>query len=95
MPQNRWSVLFGERISSNTASKTFGDEAIVSLKNDPLTRDIPVIVLTAILYGPLLDRAIALRGRPRYSTSPSVLHGLNQAVADQKSNHDDPKNRLI
>lgn len=36
-----------------------GDEAIVSLKADPLTRHIPVIVLTALLHGPLVDRAIA------------------------------------
>jgi CheY-like chemotaxis protein len=36
-----------------------GDEAIVSLKADPLTRDIPVIVLTAFLRGALVDRAIA------------------------------------
>jgi len=36
-----------------------GDEAIVSLKADTLTRDIPVIVLTAFLRGVLVDRAIA------------------------------------
>jgi CheY-like chemotaxis protein len=36
-----------------------GDEAIVSLKADALTRDIPVIVLTALLRGALVDRAIA------------------------------------
>ena len=36
-----------------------GDQAIVSLKADPLTRHIPVIVLTALLQGPLVDRAIA------------------------------------
>jgi len=36
-----------------------GDEAIASPKADPLTRDIPVIVLTAMLHGPLIDRAIA------------------------------------
>ena len=36
-----------------------GDEAIVLLKADPVTRDIPVIVLTALLGGPLVDRAIA------------------------------------
>ncbi len=36
-----------------------GDEAILSLKADPLTRHIPVIVLTAFLHGPLVDRAIA------------------------------------
>jgi CheY-like chemotaxis protein len=36
-----------------------GDEAIAWLKADPLTRDIPVIVLTAFLYGTLVNRAIA------------------------------------
>ena len=36
-----------------------GDEAIVSLKADPLTRDIPIVVLTALLRGALVDRAIA------------------------------------
>jgi CheY-like chemotaxis protein len=36
-----------------------GDEAIISLKADRLTQDIPVIVLTALLGGPLVDRAIA------------------------------------
>lgn len=36
-----------------------GDEAIVSLKADPLTRDIPVVVLTAFLGGALVNRAIA------------------------------------
>ena len=36
-----------------------GDEAIASLKADPLMRDIPVIVLTASLHGTLVDRAIA------------------------------------
>jgi CheY-like chemotaxis protein len=36
-----------------------GDEAIASLKADTLTRDIPVVVLTAFLRGVLVDRAIA------------------------------------
>ena len=36
-----------------------GDEAIKSLKADRVTRDVPVIVLTALLGGPLVDRAIA------------------------------------
>ena len=36
-----------------------GDDAIASLKADPATRDIPVIVLTAFLQGSLLNRAIA------------------------------------
>src|SRR5437773_11854150 len=37
-----------------------GDEAIVWLKADPLTRNIPVIVTTAFSYGPQVDRATAL-----------------------------------
>ena len=36
-----------------------GDEAIASLKADPATRDIPVIVLTAFLHGNVVNRAIA------------------------------------
>ena len=36
-----------------------GDEAMAWLKADPLTRDIPVVVLTAFLYGTLVDRALA------------------------------------
>jgi CheY-like chemotaxis protein len=36
-----------------------GDEAMVWLKADPLTRDIPVIVTTAFLFGTHVDRAIA------------------------------------
>src|ERR1043165_4403407 len=36
-----------------------GDEAIASLKADPATRNIPVIVLTAFLHGSILNRAIA------------------------------------
>jgi CheY-like chemotaxis protein len=34
-------------------------EAIALLKADPLTRDIPIIVVAASLYGVLVDRAIA------------------------------------
>ena len=36
-----------------------GDEALVWLKTDPLTRQIPVIVTTAFLFGPPVNRAIA------------------------------------
>ena len=36
-----------------------GNEAIATLKADPLTRDIPVIVVTAFLHGVLVDCAIA------------------------------------
>ena len=35
-----------------------GDEVISWLKTDPLTRHIPIIVTTAILFGPSVDRAI-------------------------------------
>ena len=35
-----------------------GDEALVWLKADPLTRHIPVIVTTAVLFGPSVSRAI-------------------------------------
>jgi CheY-like chemotaxis protein len=36
-----------------------GDEVISWLKSDVLTRHIPIIVATAILFGPAVDRAIA------------------------------------
>jgi CheY-like chemotaxis protein len=36
-----------------------GIEAIATLKADPLTQDMPVIVVTAFLHGVLLDAAIA------------------------------------
>ena len=36
-----------------------GDEALAWLKADPFTRNIPVIVTTAFLHGPLVNRAIA------------------------------------
>jgi CheY-like chemotaxis protein len=35
-----------------------GDEVITWLKTDLLTRQIPIIVTTAILFGPAVDRAI-------------------------------------
>lgn len=35
-----------------------GIEAIATLKADPLTQDVPVIVVTAFLHGVLLDAAI-------------------------------------
>ena len=36
-----------------------GIEAIATLKADPMTQDIPVLVVTAFLHGVLLDAAIA------------------------------------
>ena len=36
-----------------------GDEIMSWLKTDPLTRQIPIIVTTAVLFGPPVDRAIA------------------------------------
>jgi CheY-like chemotaxis protein len=58
-----------------------GDEAIVWLKADPLTRDIPIVVLTALLEGPLVDRAIAA-GQRKYSTSLLVLSRLISSFSD-------------
>ena len=49
-----------------------GAEAIVSLKSDPLTRDIPIIVLTALHEGRILDRALNA-GAAEIPTSLLVL----------------------
>jgi two-component system cell cycle response regulator DivK len=68
-----------------------GDEAIVSLKADPLTRDIPVIVLTAFLGGALVDRAIAA-GAAEIVHKPVDIKWLGIVVqrylsAQQKTHH--------
>jgi CheY-like chemotaxis protein len=36
-----------------------GDEVIAWLKTDLVTRHIPIIVITALLFGPAVDRALA------------------------------------
>ena len=36
-----------------------GDEVIAWLKTDLVTRHIPIIVVTALLFGPAVDRALA------------------------------------
>lgn len=53
-----------------------GDEAIISLKADSLTRDIPVIVLTAFQSGILVDRAIAA-GAAEIVHKPVTFKHLN------------------
>lgn len=56
-----------------------GDEIIASLKADPLMRDIPVIVLTAFLHGPLVNRAIAA-GAAEIVYKPVNLHWFDLAL---------------
>jgi CheY-like chemotaxis protein len=56
-----------------------GDEAIASLKADTLTRDIPVIVLTASLYGVLVDRALAA-GATEVVHKPVTFKYLNAVL---------------
>jgi two-component system, cell cycle response regulator len=68
-----------------------GDEAIVSLKADPLTRDIPVIVLTAFLGGALIDRAIAA-GAAEIVHKPVDIKWLGLVIqrhlsVEQKTHH--------
>jgi len=68
-----------------------GDEAIVSLKADPLTRDIPVVVLTAFLGGALVNRAIAA-GAAEIVHKPVDIksHGLviqRHLSVQQKTHH--------
>lgn len=68
-----------------------GDEAIVSLKADPLTRDIPVIVLTGFLGGALVNRAIAA-GAAEIIHKPVDLRWLGLVVqrhlsVQQKTHH--------
>jgi len=58
-----------------------GDEAIVSLKADPLTRDIPVIVLTAVFHGAVVDRAIAA-GAAEILYKLLLLNGLSSCFSD-------------
>ena len=61
-----------------------GDEAIATLKADPLTRDIPVVVLTALLHGPLVDRAIAA-GATEILHKPVNLNWLDLVLHRQLS----------
>ena len=65
-----------------------GDEAMAWLKADPLTRDIPVIVSTGFLHGPLVDRAIA-RGAAEIIYKPfrfESLHSMLQRHFSQSPN---------
>ena len=56
-----------------------GDEAMARLKTDPSTRNIPVIVTTAFIYGPLVDRAIA-HGAGDVLYKPFHLKSLHDMV---------------
>jgi CheY-like chemotaxis protein len=56
-----------------------GDEAMVWLKADPLTRHIPVIVTTAFLFGPCVDRAIAT-GAAEVMYKPFDLKSLHTVL---------------
>jgi CheY-like chemotaxis protein len=56
-----------------------GDEAMARLKTDPSTRNIPVIVTTAFIYGPLVDRAIA-HGAGDVLYKPFQLKSLHDMV---------------
>jgi CheY-like chemotaxis protein len=67
-----------------------GDEAIASLKADSLTREIPVIVLTAFVRGVLIDRAIAA-GAAEIVHKPVTFKYLNvvlqRHLSAQQSRH--------
>jgi two-component system, OmpR family, phosphate regulon response regulator PhoB len=56
-----------------------GDQAIRWLKADPLTRDIPVVVITALLFGPALDRAIAA-GAAEIVHKPFDIKSLDEII---------------
>ena len=67
-----------------------GDEAIVWLKADPMTRHIPVIVTTAFSYGPHVDRAIAF-GAAEVLYKPFHLKSLQALLQRHLSvNHHPP-----
>ena len=71
-----------------------GDEAIVWLKADPLTRNIPVIVTPAFSYGPQVDRAIAF-GAAEVLYKPFHLKSLQAMLqrhlsVNHQPTHPDP-----
>ena len=64
-----------------------GDEVTTWLNADPLTRHIPVIVTTAFLHGPLVDRAIAC-GAAEILYKPFHLNSLHVVMQQHLSvNH--------
>jgi CheY-like chemotaxis protein len=70
-----------------------GDEAIVWLKADPLTRDIPVIVTTAFLFGTQVDRAIAA-GAAEVLYKPFDLKSLHLVLQRHLSINPQPPHRI-
>jgi CheY-like chemotaxis protein len=63
-----------------------GIEAIATLKTDPLTQDIPVIVVTAFLHGVLIDGAIAA-GADEILRKPLNLNWLDLVLQRHLSYH--------
>jgi len=63
-----------------------GIEAIATLKSDPLTQDIPVIVVTAFLHGVLIDGAIAA-GADEILRKPLNLNWLDLVLQRHLSYH--------
>jgi len=56
-----------------------GDEVMTWLKTDLLTRHIPIVVATAFLFGPAVDRAIAA-GAAEVIHKPFSLDALRTVV---------------
>jgi CheY-like chemotaxis protein len=70
-----------------------GDEAMVWLKADPLTRGIPVIVTTAFLFGTQVDRAIAA-GAAEVLYKPFDLKSLHLVLQRHLSVNHQPPHRI-
>jgi CheY-like chemotaxis protein len=74
-----------------------GDEVMARLKADPVTRNIPVIVTTAFLDGPHVDRAIAL-GAADIINKPfhfASLHAMLQRCLSVNHSFNNPKNIFV
>lgn len=56
-----------------------GDEVMSWLKTDIVTRHIPIIVITALLLGPAIDRAIAA-GAAEVIYKPFNFDALNRVL---------------
>jgi CheY-like chemotaxis protein len=56
-----------------------GDEVMTWLKTDLVTRHIPIIVTTALLFGPAIDRAISA-GAAEVIHKPFNFDALNRAL---------------
>ena len=70
-----------------------GDEAMVWLKADPLTRNMPVIVTTGFFYGPHVDRAIAF-GATGIINKPFHFESLHAMLQRHLSVNHEPTDGL-